>query len=138
MTKEETDELEVEKEAVAEDGIEAAAEKPEADKGAVAAAEAAADEPEADKEAAAPEYPRSYEAPLHPIAKRESLIKRLRPYYLTAAGLLLDRADRRLLPPAPPAVSQGTSRPSPACSGGHRKGNSRSWSATGPGARWSS
>jgi len=72
VTKEETDELEVEKEAVAEDGIEAAAEKPEADKG-----------------AAAPEYPRSYEAPLHPIAKRESLIKRLRPYYLTAAGLLL-------------------------------------------------
>ncbi len=49
VTKEETDELEVEKEAVAEDGIEAAAEKPEADKGAVAAAEAAADEPEAER-----------------------------------------------------------------------------------------
>ncbi len=35
------------------------------------------------------EYPRPYEPPLHPIAKRESLLKRARPYYLTAAGLLL-------------------------------------------------
>ena len=43
----------------------------------------------AGQDSAAAEYPRPYEPPLHPIAKRESLLKRLKPYYLTAAGLLL-------------------------------------------------
>jgi hypothetical protein len=58
------------------------------------AGEEAADEVEMGEEAAAGEpssreYPRPYEPPLHPIAKRESLLKRARPYYLTAASLLL-------------------------------------------------
>jgi len=58
------------------------------------AGEKAADELETGEEAvagepSAREYPRPYEPPLHPIAKRESLLKRARPYYLTAAGLLL-------------------------------------------------
>jgi hypothetical protein len=43
----------------------------------------------AGEDSAAGEYPRPYEPPLHPIAKRPSLLKRLKPYYLTAAGLLL-------------------------------------------------
>ena len=43
----------------------------------------------AGEDSAAAEYPRPYEPPLHPIAKRPSLLKRLKPYYLTAAGLLL-------------------------------------------------
>ena len=56
--------------------------------------EKASDELETGEEAVAGEpssreYPRPYEPPLHPIAKRESLLKRARPYYLTAAGLLL-------------------------------------------------
>jgi len=43
----------------------------------------------AGESSAAGEHPHSYQPPLHPIAKKESLLKRLRPYYLTAAGLLL-------------------------------------------------
>jgi len=47
------------------------------------------EEAAASEDSAPREYPRAYEPPLAPIAKRESLLKRLKPYYLTAAGLLL-------------------------------------------------
>lgn len=61
----------------------------EIEMGEEAAAETEMGEEAAAGEPASREYPRPYEPPLHPIAKRESLLKRARPYYLTAAGLLL-------------------------------------------------
>ncbi|MGA3215271.1 MAG: hypothetical protein ABSD97_06225 [Acidimicrobiales bacterium] len=51
-------------------------------------AEVVEDKAKVEKEELAHEYPPPYEAPSYPIAKRESLLRRLTPY-LTVAGLLL-------------------------------------------------